>query len=264
MRLPPAGSRTAPSEVCHSNPLIPSSNASVLTCGRLGSSTRAQIPARVIACLPGTSRSQHTGNVACTPVDSSRIFLDFQDWSHDYVQQLANNRCKIARMTPTSPCSVAPSTAKHPGSDPLSRPARLWSGKKGTTAEAQFIRQVRAQLVHHVGGKPSAVERIMIERAVMLTVHLGRMDAEALAGGGMSDHARKQYLAWDGKLRQALRQIGKAAPERVTSLAEYLAAKAAAAPASAAPAAPAAGPAPAPCPDARAAQAPAVAAAGGP
>jgi muconolactone delta-isomerase len=126
---------------------------------------------------------------------------------------------------------------KRRGSDPISRPARLWAGKgKGTSKEGQFIRQLRAALVQHVGGNPTAVERILIERAVMMTVHLARMDAEALASGRMSDYARKQYLAWDGKLRQALRQIGKGAPERGPSLAQYLAAQKAA---TALPAAPA-------------------------
>lgn len=122
-----------------------------------------------------------------------------------------------------------PRTANRPpagrhGSDPLSRPARLWTGCKGTTKEAQFIRQVRADLVQHVGGKPSAVERILIERAVMMTVHLARMDAAALAADAMSDHARREYLAWDGKLRQALRQLGKPAAAKPPSLADYIAA----------------------------------------
>lgn len=111
------------------------------------------------------------------------------------------------------------------GSDPMSRPTRLWCGTKGTTAEAQFIRELRADLVRHIGGAPSATQRILIERAVMLATHLARMDVDALTTGGMSDHARKQYLAWDGSLRRALRELGyQATPEPAVPLAQRLAA----------------------------------------
>jgi hypothetical protein len=99
------------------------------------------------------------------------------------------------------------------GSDPISRPARLWSGTDGNAPEARFIRQLRADLIRHIGGQPSATQRIAVERATMLAFHLAKIDAAALAAGEMSDHGRKQYLAWDGSLRRALQALGmKAAP----------------------------------------------------
>jgi hypothetical protein len=122
-----------------------------------------------------------------------------------------------------SPGRKVPSTKR--GNDPISRPARLWSGKNGNAPEARFIRQLRAALIHHSGGQPSATLRIAVERAVMLAFHLAKMDAQALAAGGMSDHARKQYLAWDGSLRRALQALGpKATLAPSHTLAQILAA----------------------------------------
>jgi hypothetical protein len=64
---------------------------------------------------------------------------------------------------------------------------------------------------------------ILIDRATVLQHHLTTLDHKALTDGGLSDHARKQYLAWDGSLRRALQAIGmKATPPARPSLREYL------------------------------------------
>ena len=96
---------------------------------------------------------------------------------------------------------------------PHSRPhmlARLdWRSRP-----AKLLTAVRAELTAHVGGRPNTVQRALIERCVRLTVYIETMDQEALEGGvGMSERNSKQYLAWFGQLRLALREIGvKAAP----------------------------------------------------
>jgi hypothetical protein len=64
------------------------------------------------------------------------------------------------------------------------------------------MRQVRANLIRHVGGRPSATQKMLIERAVTLTGYLARLDAEALSPAGLSDHRRREYLAADGALRR--------------------------------------------------------------
>ncbi len=93
----------------------------------------------------------------------------------------------------------------------------------GRTKSARLIRDMRADLVAHVGGSPSATQRVLIERAVRLAAHLDRMDAEAFEAGGMSDHARKQYLAWDGSLRRAMLALGlDGKPEPKASLRDYV------------------------------------------
>jgi hypothetical protein len=88
----------------------------------------------------------------------------------------------------------------------------------GRSTLGKLMRQVRADLIRHVGGKPSATQKMLIERAVTLTGYLARLDAEALSPAGLSDHRRREYLAADGSLRRTLREIGLEGAERKPSL----------------------------------------------
>jgi hypothetical protein len=111
-------------------------------------------------------------------------------------------------------------TADRKRKDAYSRPVRA-ARVTTRTIEGRLIRDVRADLIKHVGGKPSATQRVLIERAVMLTVQLGRMDARSLADGVMSDHASREYLAWSNTLTRTMRALGlMAAPEKPRTLAE--------------------------------------------
>ena len=107
------------------------------------------------------------------------------------------------RKRPAAGSRAAPLGA---GVDPVTRPVR-WA-KSGTSKEAQFIRHLRAELVRHAGGAPSVTERMLIERGVLLSLHLARMDAKALEAGGLSLHSSREYLAWTGALRRVLAQLG--------------------------------------------------------
>jgi hypothetical protein len=63
----------------------------------------------------------------------------------------------------------------------------------------------------------------MIERAVMLSVYLARMDTAALKGAAMSDHASRRYLAWSNTLTRTLRQLGlKGVAERPQTIADIV------------------------------------------
>ena len=116
-------------------------------------------------------------------------------------------------------------TADRKRKDPHSRPVRV-AGVTTRTAEGRLIRDVRADLIKHVGGAPSATQRVLIERAVMLTVQLGRMDAKSLVDGVMSDHASREYLAWSNTLTRTMKALGlKGPPERQRTLAEVRAAQ---------------------------------------
>jgi len=84
----------------------------------------------------------------------------------------------------------------------------------GRTREARLLRQIRAELTAHCGGSPSATQRIAIDRAAALTLHVARMDAKAAEQGGMSDHARREYLAADSSLRRMLQLLGADAKAR--------------------------------------------------
>jgi hypothetical protein len=85
------------------------------------------------------------------------------------------------------------------------------------------MKGVRAELTRHCGSRPSATQKMLIERAATLTGYLSRLDAEALSPDGMSDHRRREYLAADGSLRRVLRELGsKGVPEAPQSLQDYL------------------------------------------
>jgi hypothetical protein len=94
---------------------------------------------------------------------------------------------------------------------------------------------VRADLVAHCGGSPSTTQRMLIERAVMLTLQLHLMDRKALRDETVSERNSRQYLAWSASLCRLLRQLGiKGVAEKAPTLKDHLAARAAQASAAAA------------------------------
>ena len=95
------------------------------------------------------------------------------------------------------------------------------------TREARLMRETKAALIAHVGGEPSATQKVLIERAVRLTLQLAMMDAKQ-AGFALTEHDGRQYLAWTNTLTRLMRQLGLVgAPARVPTLPEYLANRAA-------------------------------------
>jgi len=109
---------------------------------------------------------------------------------------------------------------------PYSGPVTL-SKIDGRTKEARLIRETRAELTAHVGGKPSATQRQLIERVCQLTLRVCAMDRKFADAGAHTLHDTNQYLAWSNSLGRALRDLGmKAAVNRSTpGLQEYLAAR---------------------------------------
>jgi hypothetical protein len=87
------------------------------------------------------------------------------------------------------------------------KPAKVPS-KDGRSADAVLLRRARTELTTHIGGKPSATQKALIDRAAMLTLHIARMDAKAIEAGDFSDHASRQYLAWSNTLTRTLRTLG--------------------------------------------------------
>jgi hypothetical protein len=118
-------------------------------------------------------------------------------------------------------------TAEMPRIGPHSRPDKLQI-VDGRRAEAQLMHRVRAELIQHLGGKPSATQRILIDRAAALSLRLHLMDREAARSGEMSERNGRQYLAWSNSLTRIMSQIGlEGTAEREQSLTEYLAGNAA-------------------------------------
>ncbi len=91
-----------------------------------------------------------------------------------------------------------------------------------------------AALLAHFDGRPTATQRILIERAVTKAGYLARLDSEALSPDGMSDHRRREYQAADNSYRLILRELGlKNAPvhQRAANLQDYAASRASTSPA---------------------------------
>lgn len=109
-----------------------------------------------------------------------------------------------------------------PALGPYSRPASL-ARLDGRSREARLLAQVRRDLTAHCGGSPSATQGRLIERCAWLSLHVAQLDAKAAAGGALTEHDARTYLAWSNALGRALRDLGlKGAPPPARSLADYL------------------------------------------
>jgi hypothetical protein len=70
------------------------------------------------------------------------------------------------------------------------------------------MRRVRAELAAHVGGKPSATQRALIDRIAWLYLHIAMLDARSVERRHMTEHDSRTYLAWCNTLARTLRQLG--------------------------------------------------------
>jgi hypothetical protein len=109
---------------------------------------------------------------------------------------------------------------------PRSTPADL-AKLDGRTREARLMRELRAELVSHVGGKPSATQMALIDQATQLRLRLATMDRDFAETGDMTGHDSRTYLAWSNSYARLLRHLGlKGVGERPPSLADHIAARA--------------------------------------
>jgi hypothetical protein len=94
----------------------------------------------------------------------------------------------------------------------------------GRSKAARFLRMVERTLAEHVGGAPSAAQRMLISRAALLSLQLHAMDEAALAAGEMSEGNSRRYLAWSNTLTRCLASLGlKGAAAKPPSLADLAA-----------------------------------------
>jgi hypothetical protein len=71
------------------------------------------------------------------------------------------------------------------------------------------MRQVRTELTAHVGGKPNFVQRMLIERAVILTLRCAQIDDMIMADKKiLSQMDTNQGIAWQNALRRTLIALG--------------------------------------------------------
>lgn len=90
---------------------------------------------------------------------------------------------------------------------PFSRDRSLTTLDKRTKA-GRVLRQTRADLAHHVGGDPSAAERLIIESAAVKATRLFLLSEKLLGGGDISDGSDNHALAWLNSLRLDLAALG--------------------------------------------------------
>ncbi|MDF3625776.1 hypothetical protein [Brytella acorum] len=103
---------------------------------------------------------------------------------------------------------------------PYSRPEALLK-MDGRTRYARVLKKVRADLIAHVGGKPSPTQLALIERAAWITLHMTLMDGHMLQGGAPAERDARQYLAWSNTHARIMRALGlesaAASPETLSA-----------------------------------------------
>jgi hypothetical protein len=57
----------------------------------------------------------------------------------------------------------------------------------GRTKEGALLATVRAELIEHVGGSPTAVQRAMIERCAWLSLRLSLLDEKIASGNNFTE-----------------------------------------------------------------------------
>jgi hypothetical protein len=73
---------------------------------------------------------------------------------------------------------------------------------------SEFLEAMRRDLTKHLGGRLSAVEKILVERASRLALYVGLMDRQAARDKTLSERNSRQYLAWSKSLTRTLAQLG--------------------------------------------------------
>lgn len=78
----------------------------------------------------------------------------------------------------------------------------------GRTREARLLKKTRQDLTRLIGGNPSVAQKMIIDQAAWLTVHVNLMNVKsAEEGGALSERDGRQYLAWSNSLTRLLRQL---------------------------------------------------------
>jgi hypothetical protein len=72
-----------------------------------------------------------------------------------------------------------------------------------------LMRRVRRQLTEHVGGKPSVVERMLIERAAVLCLRLAKIGEKIINESGPLTLCDTNFvIAWQNALTKVLKALG--------------------------------------------------------
>ena len=99
----------------------------------------------------------------------------------------------------------------------------------GRTREARGLAAFRAELLEHIGGRPTAPQRRLIDLAAQLWLRIALMDDRFAATGTVGDMEGRAYLAWANTLARVLVALGVGPPAKADplppTLRDYLAAR---------------------------------------
>jgi hypothetical protein len=79
----------------------------------------------------------------------------------------------------------------------------------GNTVVGKRLRDFHATLVRHIGN-PTITQSALIDRAVMLQLHITNLDLKA----SMSGNTMREYLGWSNSLVRVLARLGLAGVAR--------------------------------------------------
>jgi hypothetical protein len=72
-----------------------------------------------------------------------------------------------------------------------------------------LIERVRRDLTRHIGGHPTVVQRMLIERASILTLRLAKLDDKIInETGPLTLHDTNYVIAWQNSLTRILVALG--------------------------------------------------------
>jgi hypothetical protein len=109
----------------------------------------------------------------------------------------------------------------------------IWSKRDfraldGRLLEAKREKQLIRLLTEHVGGRPSAVQEILIRRCARLLIILDLLERRVIERPDeLGDLACRQLMAFHNGLRLSLSALGMDRPEVQTTLQTYVGGKAA-------------------------------------
>jgi hypothetical protein len=94
----------------------------------------------------------------------------------------------------------------------------MWVGRAGMrfgitrldrrTRQAAFLQGMRDQLLEHVGPDATILQRVLVDRAALLSLRLAQCDARILADQPMTVLDNNQIIAWQNALTRCLNALG--------------------------------------------------------
>jgi hypothetical protein len=85
----------------------------------------------------------------------------------------------------------------------------------GRTSAGLIVKRLRDDLIKHIGGNPSVVQRVMIERCCFLQLRISLLDIKITSGHTWTENDNNSYLSWTANLVRIMSRLG-VEPKRST------------------------------------------------